>query len=492
MNARWLSVCFLATAGCSVLLVSDECDRDDDCDLASQACIAGACVIRDDDAIDVGPQDGGQEDAGNVADMGFVDPCPTGRIEVTNAVTDSTRWVAECVYVLTTNIFVEGQGTVLTIEAGTRIEGRSGSALVVTRGSRLSARGTREAPIVFTSAQPVGSRSPGDWGGVALLGGAPINVPGGVENLEGLDDDPRTLYGGDDPNHSCGDLEYVRIEFAGFRAFLNNELNGLTIGGCGLDTGLRYIQVHRGSDDGIEFFGGSAFLQYIVISRAQDDSLDWDEGWTGAGQFIVIQADEFGDNGFEADNLFEGVDLQPRSNPTLFNVTMVGSRMVSGEGRGMLLRDGTAGRIANVIVMGHRVAGLDIRTTSTSSCAQAEIGCTNGGGALDIQGGIFYDLGTDGTTYAETDDDEDDDGGFDEAAWLRTRSVILGQDPQLLRPFDLGNPSFEPISTSIALTSTLAETPPAVPEQFERGEPFIGAMRNGEDWTEGWTAFPED
>jgi hypothetical protein len=92
-----------------------------------------------------------------------------------------------------------------------------------------------------------------------------------------------------DPDHDCGTLRFVRIEFAGFEVGDTNELNGLTLGACGRRTVLDYVQVHLGADDGIEFFGGTTDLRHAVITGANDDSLDWDQGWTGRVQFLAIR-----------------------------------------------------------------------------------------------------------------------------------------------------------------------------------------------------------
>jgi hypothetical protein len=196
------------------------------------------------------------------------------------------------------------------------------AALIVSRGSQLEAVGTAALPIVFTSGNAVGDRITGDWAGVALLGNATLNNgtdTAGVftDNLEGVDPtDARGIYGGNNDASSCGHLEYVRIEFGGDEFSTDNELNGLTLAGCGSGTTLSHIQVHRGKDDGIEFFGGTAGMDHVVISGASDDSLDWDQGWRGNVQFLVVhQFEGIGDAGFEADNYGSMELATPRSNP---------------------------------------------------------------------------------------------------------------------------------------------------------------------------------
>lgn len=77
-------------------------------------------------------------------------------------------------YVLKGWVYID-EGVTLTIEPGTIIKGDKATkaALIARRGGKLIAEGTLAQPIVFTSNQPVGSRKPGDWGGVILCGKAP-------------------------------------------------------------------------------------------------------------------------------------------------------------------------------------------------------------------------------------------------------------------------------------------------------------------------------
>ncbi|MET0391266.1 MAG: hypothetical protein ABW321_35160, partial [Polyangiales bacterium] len=208
------------------------------------------------------------------------DPTATDEVNVDADITEDTTW--ECGTYLLQKIVYVTEGATLTIKPGVQVLGdtdQSGvvTALIVTRGAKLDAVGTPTQPIVFSSGNPEGARQPGDWGGVVLLGAATINTgtceeadddacTGGFfqSNVEGLDPtDPKSLFGGTDDEHNCGSLEYARIEFAGFQLSMDNELNGLTVAACGSETKLNHIQVHRGSDDGIEFFGGTAGLDHF-------------------------------------------------------------------------------------------------------------------------------------------------------------------------------------------------------------------------------------
>lgn len=144
-------------------------------------------------------------------------------------------------------------GSTLTIEPGTIIKGdkETKAALIAEPGGKLIAKGTQTSPIVFTSEQAAGSRKPGDWGGVILCGKAPNN--NGVLNQQ-IEGGPRTKHGGTDKNDNSGDLEYVRIEFAGYPFQKDQEINGLTFGSVGAGTTIDHIQVSYSNDDSYEWF----------------------------------------------------------------------------------------------------------------------------------------------------------------------------------------------------------------------------------------------
>jgi hypothetical protein len=406
-----------------------------------------------------------------------------GSIAVTGDITTNTTWSAGNTYTLRNHIFVK-DGATLTIEPGTTVQGLRGSSLVVTSTGRIAAVGTAAAPIVFTSAQPDGYRSPGDWGGVVLLGLASINVTGGTNQIEGFPSGTSgTTYGGSDDTHDCGTIKYARIEFAGFQLAVDNELNGLTVGGCGSLTELDYIQVHKGADDGIEFFGGTADLKHAVVTQPDDDGLDWDYGWTGRVQFVVVQQNALvGDKGIEADNNGSAHDASPRSKPTIYNVSLVGSNSepgTAGKNQGAIhFRRGTAGHVYNAIVLGFTDKVIDVDGSATVAQFEA--------GELFVKNSLIYDNAniTDTTTLWP---DSANDGGFEEAT--RFFDVALSNDavdPQLTAPYDLAAPSFLPVTGSAALTG--GATPPSG-GFFDVTASFKGAFGNA-NWMSGWTAFP--
>jgi hypothetical protein len=233
-------------------------------------------------------------------------------------------------------------GAKLTIEAGATVFANASEAtndlLIVNRGSTISAIGTRDAPIIFTSQQNlanngVSDATQGQWGGIILLGRAPTAVcatgSGGAnptpcqQAIEGV---TGRFYGGANATDSSGQMSYVQIRYSGIAISDGNELQGLTLGGTGSGTVLDHIQSHNSADDGIEIFGGTTNLKYIAITGADDDGFDIDNGYRGFMQFMIASQRAIGAtaDSFSTEIDSNGAeDLLPRTFSTYANFTFV-------------------------------------------------------------------------------------------------------------------------------------------------------------------------
>lgn len=263
---------------------------------------------------------------------------------------DSTK-----VYKLTGMVKVKN-GAKLIIPAGTRIEGIGGTsaAIVVEQGGKIFVNGTAQKPVVMTSG--LSTKSRGDWGGLVICGKAPCNSGGGMSEVGDVP------YGGNDPDDNSGVIRYLRIEYAGAAFNSEKEYNGLSLFGVGKGTIIEYVQIHECADDGIEFYGGTVDAKYIVVTNVEDDMLDWTEGWTGkVDYFYGVQLGGFGNRGIEGDNWEINNNAEPYSNPTITNITLIGSGDQGNEPQGIELRRGTKAQISNVVLknwkIGIRVSG---------------------------------------------------------------------------------------------------------------------------------------
>jgi hypothetical protein len=374
------------------------------------------------------------------------------------------------IYQLQGPVFVgdDAEETVLTVEPGVTVFADPATSettfLTIRRNSKIMAEGTKDAPIVFTPAADEGTRQRGMWGGMIINGKAPLNT--GAE-AEGEGNTGK--YGGDDPNDSSGTLKYVRVEFAGDLITDEDELNGIAFQGVGRGTVIDYVQVHMNSDDGVEFFGGTAEAKHLVLTGIGDDSIDWTDGWQGKIQYAVVQQfDDKADRGIESDNLKADNDASPRSHPVISNVTLLGG--AEGD-TGMVLRRGVAGNYYNMIVANFADACIDIDDIATFENAwDADAGDFSG--ELTMVNSIVN-----GCTKTFDEDDEEDAEAtepFTVQEWFEGQNGNQATDPML--------DGWVPQSGSPALTDSVQPDG----DSFFEDAGFIGAVGE-DDWTAGWT-----
>jgi hypothetical protein len=390
--------------------------------------------------------------------------CPGGPTEaLMGVITDDTTLTADKCWLVKGIVRVNAPAK-LTIEPGATIMGEQATlgTLVIQPGAQIIADGTADLPIVFTSENEPGSRAAGDWGGLIVLGKAPINVPGGTAVVEGITGDG-TMYGGTAADDNSGVIRYVRIEFSGIQLSANNEVNGLTLAGVGNKTVVENVMVHDTLDDCFEFFGGTVNAKHLVCANNQDDGFDWTFGYSGKLQFLALVQDplfEDDTNGFEGDNDDNGSTNAPLSNPMIYNVTLCGKNApVDGPKKqmGMLLRRSTKGTIRNTIATGFEWCA-DLRDPATDPMIESSI----------CFGNTLLNVGE----QAEID-------------WFnKAGSKNAEMDPKIKDCF-AAVPDFTPEAT----LTTNAATPPN-DGFFDTTANYIGAFKAGENWAKGaWISF---
>ena len=259
-------------------------------------------------------------------------------------------------YKLTGAVAVKAGGT-LVIPAGTRIEATGGTSAYITieQDGKIYANGTASSPIVFTSP----AATPGSWGGLVICGKAPIN-----KGTTATAEVGNATYGGTNATDNSGILKYVRIEYAGAIFTADKEFNGLSLFGVGNGTTIDNVSMINGSDDGIEFFGGTVNVSNIVSVSNEDDAFDWTEGWNGTATNIYTKrrANGVGNRGIEADNNSLDNNANPRSNPTIKNATFIGG--TTGEADALKLRVGTYGTFDN-LVLSNWTTGINVENDAS-------------------------------------------------------------------------------------------------------------------------------
>jgi hypothetical protein len=266
-------------------------------------------------------------------------------------------WTSDEIHILGDKVVVD-DGITLTIEPGTIIKGVEGegslaSALIVARGGRLVAEGTSSNPIIFTSilddidfGEQSGSNlteaDNGLWGGLIVLGNAPISADAQEVQIEGIPaDETYGLYGGNDSNDNSGIIRYVSVRHGGTLIGEGNEINGITLGGVGNGTTIEYVEVVGNKDDGIEWFGGTVNVSNILIWAADDDAIDIDQAYSGTINNALVLAFSGTDHCLEID----GPEGTTNGAFTLSNTTLIGFDDEIAD-----FRDGATGTLVNIYI----------------------------------------------------------------------------------------------------------------------------------------------
>ena len=298
-----------------------------------------------------------------------------------NVISSNTILTANNSYLINGKVFLTNNA-ILTIEPGTKIFGiyksvpSQASVLIITKGCKINAIGTKENPIVFSARIDATNPtlSSGDWGGIFILGKARTNQPL-TSIISGID--LATLpngvtaadltFGGNDNNDNSGTINYVRVEYAG--AFVGNGIdqNSLTFAGVGSRTIVNHIQSYRSGGDSFSFLGGNVSARYLVSTTAFDDAFDFSFGYTGKLQFLVAITNPNSPYGFqpnciEIDNDLSGTNAFPITRPVISNLTNVGTAngasIIIGSGvlTSAIVRRNADLVLCNSIIYGYRKA----------------------------------------------------------------------------------------------------------------------------------------
>jgi len=233
-------------------------------------------------------------------------------------INENTTWAGGEIHTLSGRVIVTN-GATLTIEPGAIIKAESlsndeASVLIVATDGKIQANGTADNPIIFTSINDdiavgqvagtnLGETDTGLWGGIIMLGLAPISPEvGTTARIEGIPANVREAeYGGNEPAHSSGSFTYVSIRHAGIALEPDKEVNGLTLGGVGTGTTINHVEVVSNFDDGIELFGGTVDVNDAAVLYQGDDAFDIDQAYAGTLENIIY----LGSAANESDNALE-------------------------------------------------------------------------------------------------------------------------------------------------------------------------------------------
>lgn len=238
-------------------------------------------------------------------------------VVVSGIIAQDAHWKQNTVYILDQQVTVPS-GVSLSIDAGTIIKANPGEAsttsmLVIAKGAKIIAKGTAEEPIIFTSINDdvdlkegkessLSIADTGLWGGIIIMGDAPISLQNGDDETfyTGLDPNSKeSYYGGENPEDNSGVLEYVSIRHGGIFIGTGSESNGLTLCGVGNKTIINQVEIYANQDDGLEIFGGTVNVSNLFVHACGDDGIDLDEGYTGTIDHFIVELTETSESGIE-------------------------------------------------------------------------------------------------------------------------------------------------------------------------------------------------
>ncbi|WP_159519454.1 hypothetical protein [Sunxiuqinia indica] len=240
---------------------------------------------------------------------GWVDAELAEIVELNGSVDSDVTLDSDKTYRLTGSYIVQ-DGASLTIPAGTKIHADNGGTdvyIAVLMGGQIFINGTAEEPVVIASDLSL----PGDWGGLTICGKATTTA--GVNATAEVGD---FTYGGAEDTDDSGDITYLVIKGTGAQINPESQYNGVSLYSVGSGTKIENVAVINGSDDGIEFFGGTASVTNIYLENNEDDAVDWTEGWSGGITNTYISHTIAGfSTAFEGDKV--------NNNPQFTNVTAI-------------------------------------------------------------------------------------------------------------------------------------------------------------------------
>ncbi|GAA4273418.1 hypothetical protein [Aquimarina gracilis] len=242
-------------------------------------------------------------------------------------------------------------GATLTIPAGTRIVSESGTAnyVAVLKGASINIQGTMTDPVVMESNDGAA------WGGLLICGNATT-----TEGVDAIAEVGGLVYGGNVDNDNSGNINYLILKNTGAQINADSQFNGLTLYAVGSETTISNVAVIGGSDDGVEFFGGTVSVTNFYAENLEDDAVDWTEGWNGTltNAFVNITIADFS-TAIEADGV--------NNNPTLVNFTAVSTM----GGTGIQIKNDSGCTINGLTLTGFDTQ-FDFRDSAPASNLQAD------------------------------------------------------------------------------------------------------------------------
>lgn len=335
-------------------------------------------------------------------------------------------------------------GAQLTIEEGVKICAEEGSSLTIEPGGQLEILGTNTDPVIFTSNKANHLRSPGDWGGIRIMGKSIYN-----NGLIPIDPCTNQLAGGNISDDYSGKIEHLKIHYAG-KTILSNKLinNAFTLAAVGSQTIINHIEVAYSAENGIGFIGGNVPVSDVFLFNNYKNDLFFSDGNQSEVSKVLAIRNDMNASHIEGSN---GIYLQNNSTPnftgipgtrpylnhlTLLGPIFCGTTTNEQFKHGILFDRNAGGRVENSVIAGFNKSGLFINDELSAQKTitgelQVEYTSFTNNGSFDYN----YNLSNINWLFDGCGDDIED--------WIEYESVHCAQMKNQFSSFNLGyDPSF--------------------------------------------------
>lgn len=334
------------------------------------------------------------------------------------------------------------------IPNGAPLYARAGASLTVQPGVHWIVDGTANSPVEIA---PLPGDESGHWGGVRVMGVDSASCQNGSTSGVCAHAANRRLT-----------INYLRVMNAG------DGQPALQLDEVGPGAAIDHLQIVESAGVGLALYGGRANVKHLLLTDSVGDQLIWERGYRGTiQQGLFTSAATSTGHVLLGRNDSANHDANPRSRPTLTNLTMVGAGQAAAA---IQLEQGSGVLLYNSIVSGFATC-LDIDDAAT---AALQTSSPRQIAMLDVV------LSCGSTLAADAED-----GGFDYGYAVAHSSTVHEMDPQLDENYLPTNPSLP--ATAVAIDLSLAGD---AANHLDSDAGYWGAVADADDdWYRNWSGL---
>ncbi|RZK39783.1 MAG: hypothetical protein EOO90_17570 [Pedobacter sp.] len=195
-------------------------------------------------------------------------------------------------------------------------------------GAEVSVNGTASAPVVMTSDK-------------VLLGTTAASSDWGIFNIKG-----------EGNGSNSGNVNYLRLEYAGNRAFRLQDV--------GKGTKIDYVQVYKSGEEGVMATNGDVNISHVITTECKGAGFRLGDAYSGKIQYaIALTKTQTGE--------LDEISIRETATPIISNLTIIGPGETGSNTHGIRLRATSAAKIYNSIVAFYPRRGVRLNENVVTS-----------------------------------------------------------------------------------------------------------------------------